>query len=398
MNPDDSPFTPNQPASVDFFTGREEQVEELLGIVRKAATGTLQVAWIAGERGIGKSSLASLIGFMAEQHNNALVAHVHLGGVHELHEMVKQSYVSLLKDNQSKSWSKKLWTLFENKVRTVGVFGLQIELDIAKKDLAATARNFSESLDHILKNTGTDRKVLLLILDDINGLAKDPGFAHWLKSMVDGVATSKKEVSICLVFVGLQERLDEMRENNPSVIRSFSKIVEIKPWTETETKDFFKNAFSKKGIELGDSNIESLAKYSGGFPVLAHEFGDRVWGLAQDHSVNSGDVVKGIVKAVYSIGERFIEREIVQALGSENYKSILQKIGSASFGEINVTFSREQLLALKTFTEAEKKTLGNFLRRMIKVGGLVSVERGVYRFPTRTHRIYFILKAKWPNG
>ncbi len=397
MNPDDSPFTPNQPASVDFFTGREEQVEELLGIVRKAATGTLQVAWIAGERGIGKSSLASLIGFMAEQHNNALVAHVHLGGVHELHEMVKQSCLSLLKDNQSKSWSKKLWTLFENKVRKVGVFGLQIELDIAKKDLAATARNFSESLDHILKNTGTGRKVLLLILDDINGLAQDPGFAHWLKSMVDGIATSRKKISICLVFVGLQERLDEMKANNPSVIRSFSKIVEITPWTKTETKDFFKKAFSKRDVKISSRRLEALARYSGGFPVLAHEIGNHVWGLAQDHSVNTGDVVKGIRQAAYSIGERFIEREVVQALGSKNYKSILQKIGSASLRDIGVTFSKEQLLSLEIFTEAEKKTLGNFLRRIIDVGGLVSVDRGVYRFPTQMHRIYFILKAHLPS-
>ena len=397
MNPDDSPFTPNQPASVDFFTGREEQANILLGIVRKAATGTLQVAWIAGERGIGKSSLASLVGSVAEQNYKALVAHVHLGGVHELHEMVRESCVSLLKDNQSKSWSKKLWDVFGKKVKKVGAFSLEIELDIANEDLAATAGNFAESLNHILKNTGTDRKVLLLILDDINGLAKAPGFAHWLKSMVDGVATSKKKISICLVFVGLEERLDEMKANNPSVIRSFSKVVEIKPWAEAETKNFFKDAFSKKGVELGDHNIKLLAEYSGGFPVLAHEIGNHVWGLVQDHSVRPGDVGEGIVKAAYSIGRRFIEREIVQALGSKNYKSILKKIGTVFLLDSDITFSREQLLALKTFTDSEKRTLDNFLQRMIKVGGIIPVERGIYRFPTRMHRIYFFLTANPPS-
>ncbi len=393
MNPDDSPFTPNQPVGVDLFTGREAQVHELIAVVRKAAARNLQVAWISGERGIGKSSIASFVGGVAERDYNAMVAHVHLGGVANLQEMVKQSYLGLLKDNQRKAWGEKLLAIFDERIKKVGFLGFDIELNIPNNELATTAKSFAESLNEVLERTGTDRKALVLILDDINGLASDPKFAHWIKSMVDSMATSRINIPVCLLFVGLEERLNAMRENNPSVIRSFNEIVEIKPWKKSETIKFFKNTFDKKEVQLPDESIDALAHFSEGIPTIAHEIGDHVWRVVDNNKIERKHVWIGIANAAISIGQRFIEREVVQALGSKNYKSILKKIGSASRREIDTTFSKKELLSLEIFTAAEKKTLNNFLTRMIKVGGIIPVGRGVYRFPTTIHRIYFFLKS-----
>lgn len=401
MNPESSPFTPNQPVNTDFFTGREVQIKRLADMVQTAGTGRLQTAWIAGERGIGKSSLASFAGFVAERRHNALVAHVHLGGVSGLEEMVRQSYLSLLKDNESKPWGEKLLDIFRDKVKKVGFFGTEIEFSPSGKDLSATVSNFAESLSQIIKKTANDRKALLLILDDINGLADEPKFAHWIKSTVDGAATGGLKVPACLIFVGLRERLDSMKKNNPSVIRCFNEIVEIKSWTETETKDFFGNAFRKKKVSIEDSMLDELAAYSGGLPVFAHEIGYQVWRAARDDKIEEEYLYDGVTEAAYSIGTRFIERDVVQALGSKNYKSILGKISLAFAPGNGDTFSRQQLLSLKTLTGKEKDTLDNFLRRMAKIGGIKSAEKGVYRFPTEMHRVYFFLKAlppKPPSG
>ncbi len=397
MSPEDSPFTPNQPVSADFFTGREAQVHEIIAVVRKAAARNLQIAWITGERGIGKSSIASFVGGVAERDYAAMVAHVHLGGVANLQEMVKQSYLGLLKDNQRKAWGGKLLAIFGERVKKVGFLGFDIELNFSNHELSVTAQNFAQSLNDVIERSGTDRKVLVLILDDINGLANDPQFAHWLKSMVDSVATSQTKIPVCLLFVGLEERLNAMRKNNPSVIRSFNEIVEIKPWEKSESINFFKSAFGKKGVQLPDESINLLADFSGGIPTIAHEIGDHVWRVVENGAVEEGHIAVGIRNAAYSIGQRFIEKEVVQALGSKNYKSILKKIGSAPAQKIDTTFSKEDLLSLKTFTDAEKKSLGNFLRRMINVGGIIPVERGVYRFPTEMHRFYLFLAYKQPT-
>jgi len=44
----------------------------------------------------------------------------------------------------------------------------------------------------------------------------------------------------------------------------------------------------------------------------------------------------------------------------------------------------------------ERKVLDNFLKRMKTLGGIVPVqdgERGMYRFLTHMHRIYFLLEV-----
>ena len=43
----------------------------------------------------------------------------------------------------------------------------------------------------------------MLVLDDINGLARSDEFANWLKSFVDTVATAKKPLPLFLLLVGL---------------------------------------------------------------------------------------------------------------------------------------------------------------------------------------------------
>ena len=394
----DSPFTPNQPVNPDFFTGREDQINELLLSVRKAAKGNLQVGWISGERGIGKSSLASFVGFLAERDQHALSAHVHLGGVHELKDMVRETHLSLLKDNQRKSWGKNLWDLFEKKIDKIGLFGVDIQLKMSENELDATANNFAESIGQIIKQAGNDRNVLFLILDDIDDLADTPRFAHWLKSMVDGAATSKTETPVCLIFVGLEERLDTMIKNNPSVGRVFRPMLKIEPWTQSEGEDFFRNAFDKHNVCIAKEDVEILARFSGGLPTVAHEIGDAVWQIAEDNTITKLNCFIGVIDAADSIGKRFIEKDVIQALQSEKYRSILwkiaDKIGDKLVGDI--VFSKKELRSLKTLTPEEKKALDNFLTRMRNIGGIVPVkngERGIYRFPTHMHAIYFLLRS-----
>ena len=398
MNPEQNPFSPHQPVNATFFTGREDQIEELLLSVRKASKGNLQIGWISGERGIGKSSLASFVSFLAERDQHALSAHVHLGGVHELKDMVRETHLSLLKDNQRKSWGQNLWSLFGERIEKIGLFGVDIQLNMSEKELDATANNFAESLGHIVKKAGNDRNVLFLILDDINGLADKPRFAHWLKSMVDSVATSKTEAPVCLIFVGLEERLDTMIKNNPSVVRVFRPMMKIEPWTQSEGEGFFRNAFDNHNVRIGQKDVEKLARYSGGIPTVAHEIGDAVWQIAEDNTITTFDCFMGIVDAADSIGKRFIEKDVIQALQSKKYLSILGKIADKIVDKHvgDITFSKKDLRSLETLTPKEKKALDNFLIRMKRLGGIVSVktgERGIYRFPTNMHAIYFSLRS-----
>lgn len=391
MNPDSSPFTPGRPVSAESFTGRKKQVEALLAMVRRARKKQLQVGWISGERGIGKSSLAAFVGSLAERNEYAVVAHVHLGDARNLEDLVREAYVQILKDTETRSWGKAIWDAFGERVERVGLWGVDIRLKATPDDLPTAASMFADTLGHTLKTAGKDRKVLVLILDDINGLADNPDFSHWIKSMVDSEATSKKENPVCLIFVGFDERRWAMMKHNPSVGRVFHPIIDITPWESEEREDFFRKPFEKHHVVIGDEEIRFLAHYSGGLPVVAHEIGHAVWEIAEDNKVGSLAVREGVLEAADRFGRRFLQRGVIEALHSEKYRSILRKT-ARGLDLSKIEFSKDQLQSL-AFTDDEKNNLNNFLRRMVKLGAIVPDKHGVYRFVTWMHRLYFFLAA-----
>jgi len=391
-----SPFTPNQPVSAEFFVGRNAHIQSLRSSVRMARQGRLQVGWISGERGIGKSSLAALIASIAESEEKAIVAHVHLGEVQELTDLARETHTQILRDNpETKSWGNNLWSFLGERIEKVGAFGLEFELTLSKDELSSTVRNFTNTLGAIVKTAGSEREMILIVFDDINGLAANPKFANWLKSMVDSEATSRRENPVCLIFVGFEDRLSHMKENNPSVGRIFNPLIEIRSWTEQESREFFNSTFTKRGCSINAKDINRLAFYSDGLPVMAHELGNSVWKIAKSKTIQSDEVLDGIFDAAEMIGRKFLNKEVIQALQSKNYRSILKKITVPDSPLKGFEFSRKQLRSMETLTRSEKDGLDNFITRMCNLGTLVrpNGERGVYQFATRMHKIYFMLYA-----
>lgn len=393
-----SPFTPNQPVSAEFFVGRNAHIQSLRSSVRLARQGKLQVGWISGERGIGKSSLAALIASIAESEEKAIVAHVHLGEVQELTDLAHKTHTQILRDNpETKSWGSNLWSFLGERIEKVGAFGLEFKLTLSKDELSSTVRDFTNTLGAIVKTAGNEREMILIVFDDINGLAARPEFPNWLKSMVDSEATSRRENPVCLIFVGFEDRLSYMKENNPSVGRIFNPLIDIQPWTLLETEEFFNSTFTKRGCIINAKDVNHLAFYSDGLPVMAHELGNSVWKIAKSKDIQSNEVMAGIIDAAEMIGRKFLNKEVIQALQSRNYRSILKKIAGPDSPFEGFEFSRKQLISMENLTSPEKKGMDNFINRMLKLRAWVPVssgERGVYQFATRMHRIYFMWHAR----
>ena len=105
MAKDYSPFTPGVPVPVDFFVGRAQEVSRLIEITRRSVElGTLERAFVMGERGIGKSSLCRLARTIAERDLEVIGLHVFLGGVVTLEEMTRRVFERLLKDSRDTPW------------------------------------------------------------------------------------------------------------------------------------------------------------------------------------------------------------------------------------------------------------------------------------------------------
>ena len=390
MKPELSPFKPGQTVPLEFFVGRIAEIERLQSMVKASTQGQFKIGFISGERGIGKSSLASFVRYLSDSSCNAAGCHVHLGGVGELNEMVRKTFDRILNESIDKSWHQQAMEFFGDRVRKVGLFGFSLELNLEDRDLPTLSRNFVPSMRNLLDKLKGQKEALLLILDDINGLATSTDFANWLKSMVDEISTSEQEMPLCILVVGLEERRQELINGQPSLARVF-ELIDISPWSDDEATEFYQRTFHSANAKIAETELNRLVQYTGGLPVLAHEIGDAVWRTAQSSEINAREVSQGISIAAEIIGRKLLEPQIFSAIRSERYRSILRKIA----GEPQMYFRRAELVA--NLTEKEVKVVDSFLRRMKQLGAIetnVGV-RGGYRFPNLLHALYFWLESEY---
>src|SRR5262249_25043706 len=146
--------------------------------------------------------------------------------------------------------------------------------------LTALTRNFAQALLHLTRRLEKDKRAVgfTLVLDNINGLAESREFADWLKSLVDDIAINR-QMPLCLLLVGIDERRQSLIELNPSLARCFD-LFNIKPWLDHETKKFCTDAFGSVGVGIEEGAMAVMATYAGGLPAVAHEIGDAA--LRQD--------------------------------------------------------------------------------------------------------------------
>ena len=269
------------------------------------------------------------------------------------------------------------------------MFGVSVELALSNNDLNTISSNFTRSVRQLLK-TIEERTSLLLILDDINGLANSADFAHWLKSIVDEVATSQQQTRLCILLVGLEERRQDLIRNQPSLARVF-ELVDIAPWSDDEVEQFYQESFASENAVIPAAGLRFLVRYTGGLPVLAHEIGDAVWHTARAQTIAQNEIAHGVVRAAGIIGRKLLEPQIFRAIQSDRYRSILRKMADEPS---RTTFQRGELVA--RLTEEERQVLDNFLRRMRSLGALqIDPEvRGGYRFPNRLHALYFWMESQ----
>ena len=393
MTPESSPFRPGQPVPAELFVGRRDAIERLRGLVRAADRGVFKTGFISGERGIGKSSLASFVRHLCEREGSVTGCHVYLGGVRDVQQMARRTFDRLLKDSIDRPWHMQALRFFGDRVRKVGLFGVSVELALTDRDLDTISGNFIRSIRQLLSSI-EEKGTLLLILDDVNGLATSADFAHWLKSIVDEVATGTQKTRLCILVVGLEQRRQELIQNQPSLARVFD-LIDISPWSDDEAAQFYTESFEAGNMTVPPDGLKLLVRFTGGLPVLAHEIGDAVWSTARSPSIAEHEIRDAVILAAGIVGRKLLEPQIFKEIQSDRYRSILRKMADSPQ---RMKFQRGDLAA--RLAEDERRVLDNFLRRMRALGALeIDPEvRGGYRFPNRLHALYFWMESQLKSG
>ena len=326
---------------------------------------------------------------MAEKDTDVIGLHIYLGGVDNLEEMVRRIFEGLLRDSINRPWYDKVKKFLGNHVKQIDLFGVSVEFSATKQELQHAVNNFLSALQNLYKELRPEKKGILIILDDINGLASSNRFANWLKSFVDECATARNPIPISLVLVGLPERRYDLIKQQRSLDRVFN-IITIEKFNEKETREFFINSFRKVNMEVKKEAFDGLTLWSGGYPVFMHELGDATFKVDNDNIIDFEDARSGIARGAMIIGAKYIEPNVLQAIHSKDYKNMLNKIAQ---GPLGYRFTRKD--AITKLNPKEVKVFDNFIRRMEKLGVICKEKEsgsGCYRFYNDMYFLFFALQ------
>ncbi|MDZ7261272.1 MAG: ATP-binding protein, partial [candidate division KSB1 bacterium] len=265
-NRENSPFTPGSPVPVELFVGRRELIKEVLQYIKQTSYGKQENVFLAGDRGIGKSSLVSFLRSLVVSQENILGIHVFLGRISTLEEMVRHIFDELLKETKGQTWFKNIAQFFGKHIRKVDLFGISVSFSPPEQDLKELVRRFPEALYNLLEKIKEEKRGLFIALDDINGLADKVEFAHWYKSFVDEVATHYRNFPVFVMLTGLPEKRDILCTLQPSLMRIF-RVVEIEKLSDEEVKNFLSKAFEKTDMEVKSEAMDSMVKFTSGLPI-----------------------------------------------------------------------------------------------------------------------------------
>jgi len=368
-------------------------MKEISRIERAASQVALrkpQSVFITGEYGIGKTSLAQTVHILSEKKYGLLGFHVLLGGANTLDGLSLATVEKIIKpENPKATVPDKIRDFLSIYIGEQSVFGITLRFDKLKKDAPNISHSYLPFLKNMYEQVKDDYKGLVLILDEINGITKEPQFAHFLKKLNDENALSRNPLPLLLILCGTYERYREIIANHQPVERIFD-IAQIDKMTHDEMCEFFIKAFNEVKMTVDDEALEMLCNFSHGLPKLMHLIGDAAYWITDSKRITKDITAKAVIAAGEEIGRKFIDQQILKAIQSKDYHSILRKI--AGMDPPVVVFNKKELKDI--LNQEEKKKFDNFFQRMKKLNVFLETEiRGEYKFCDPLTQYYLYLQS-----
>lgn len=365
-------FTPSQPIStIDLLLGRQAEVRDLVASFHTPG----QHALLYGERGVGKSSIANVVGLLLPDAMPNKKVFVKRCDSTDTFETIVQGPLRSINVHLGAH------QITEQNDTNVGV-DVKILSGTKSKSVSST---YEAGSDYSPSNVADELSEVdgLLIVDEadaISKVAEKRKLAELVKLLSDSGSDFK------VLVVGIAKVGAELTAAHPSVARCLREI-KLRRMSVEELKSIITVGGAKANLNFSSEVIDAIASLSRGFPYFTHlialKCSERAI-IEGKQEILISDLKEALWLAVND-AEVTLRHDFENATRS-NDKPLYKMIVMAAAKIHEEEFSSAQLRrAVSDLSGISMETgdLDNYYSRLIKSDGssiLTRVTRGVYRF------------------
>lgn len=301
MDKSNNPFNPNTTVPPLLFAGRAQQIAKILVKLERVKQGQSASFILHGERGIGKTALAKLVGFISQKkdkklHNlNFITSYYAVDKKRSLQSVLEVSLNILTDDlptDTLKKLSAKLGGVFSNGKFSFGAFGLNLSLDTDReieKSMYFKDQLIS-SLSNLIKETVLDGHKfdgILIIIDEIQNIEDLEEAAQVFKGIINTLDFRDRGY-ISFLLLGYSHGVEAFFKGDPSARRSFdSTRLEVMP--SPEAQEVLTKGFVEIQLPYDKELLGEKINIAGGYPHALQVLGQNLVNVDTDNFIDAGD-------------------------------------------------------------------------------------------------------------
>ena len=277
--------------------------------------------FVFGEKGIGKSALASLIGDVAKSKNpklfelNFVVAYYPVVR-NQPFESVLESALNSLTDEVPHSWlgkiGERLGTLFKNGKFSLGAFGVSASVDAQSVDKGVILRDQAISILSNLVTTlreadaGDKRDGILIVIDELQNLSDIETAAPTLRGILSTL-DFKRLGNVSFMLIGLEKAFDDFMAGDESARRAFDPV-ELEVMPLDEAAEVLIKGFKDAELVWDKDALERNIPVTGCYPHSIQVGGHHLVDLDSNGNIEQDDWEKAIHKTATELQEKDFSR------------------------------------------------------------------------------------------
>lgn len=388
-----NPFRPGRIAGPGVFAGRGAELLELQRILLQAKNGNAQHFLLAGERGIGKSSLMLFVKLLASgqlkpldyENYRFLVLELELEPNNTYPHIIKKIAASLRRETARFEPVKEAIKSVVGVLKKVEAYGFKYGGELENIDDHELLEDLVGATIGAIEALKDEIDGILILIDEADKAPVEANLGSFAKIFTDRLTKAQCD-NVCLGLAGVTGVIPKLRASHESAPRIFT-VLELEPLEVEERKEVVikgvdqANEKNPEKTSVSADALEAIAKLSEGYPHFLQQFAYSAFEADQDYNIDLPDVVDGASAengALDQLGQKYFQQMFYEKINSDEYRLVLRAMAEDTEGGWK---TKDEI---RKATQLKETTLGNAIRILKERDIIIAKlgEQGVYRLPS----------------